>query len=251
MGGSHSKSTVEKLTSISTDVVNKTIQRCVVQATQSQMIKISDVHGDVDLQGASQKQGVSIDMKCIFSNKTQNDIQDQIAGSIAQQVQAKGGDFTALGGSSSSAATSIKNILTTNIHNESLSEQVTSSLQQQTVMVQGVDGNVVAAGLSQEQGSDIIAKAMIDTAQYTGAIHKIADAVDSSSKAESAGIFNSFFNMLGSFGNIFTMAIIAGVIFVVLIFMYMMFGGRGSAAVQVQRAGAWLRKGLKLGGGRR
>lgn len=231
MGASKSKSTVEKITTVATDVVNKNIQRCVVSATQSQLIKITDVHGDVDLTGVKQKQGVSIDMKCIFSNKMQTDIQNDIAATIAQQAQAKSGDITsAPGGSSSSTATNIKNIFTNNIHNESLSEQVSSSLQQQTVMVSGVDGNVVAAGLSQTQGSEIIAKAMIDTAQYTGALTKVAESIDTASKAESVGIFNSLFGM---FGNMYT---VLGILFVliVLVVLYYMFSG-SSPAVQVKQ----------------
>jgi hypothetical protein len=146
MGGSSSKTTVSKLTDIAMNVVNKNVQSCVVSATQSQLIRVQNVHGDVNLSGTTQKQGVSIDMKCAFSSATQNQIQDQLASEISNLAQSTTGDITS-GKAQSVSTTDIKNILKSNVQNESLSEQVSTAIQKQTVSVTNVGGSVTASDL--------------------------------------------------------------------------------------------------------
>lgn len=226
MGGSSSKSSITKITDIAFNAVNKNIQSCVGAASQNQLIKIQNVHGDIDLSGTKQKQGVTINMKCAFSNEMQNQIQNQIASDISNYVQSKGGDITALAASSSKSDTTIKNILKTSIHNETLSEQVASAIQSQTVSIADVGGSVIASGLTQEQGAKVVSEAIVDTAQYTGALMKVAAYVDAQAKAENKGIFNSMFDMLGSLFNSWTMiAVVFIAVFILIGFVaFIMFG---------------------------
>jgi len=236
MGGSSSKSTITKITDIAFNAVNKNVQSCVGSASQTQLIKVQNVHGDVNLSGTNQKQGVSINMKCIFSNDMQNQIQTQIASAITNQSKSMSGDFTAVAKSSSDTETTIKNILRTSIHNETLSEQVASSIQAQTLSLSDVGGSVTAIGFSQEQGAKVVSQAIVDTSQYTGALHKISDHIDSKAEAESKGVFNSMFDMLGSLFNSWTMIAVAIIaVFLLIGFVaFMMFGSfitGGSASV--------------------
>lgn len=226
MGGSSSKSSITKVTDIAFKAVNRNIQSCVGAASQNQIIKLQNIHGDINLSGVKQKQGVTINMKCAFSNDMQNQIQNQIAADISNHVQSKGGDITALAKSSSKTETTIKNILKTSIHNETLSEQVASTLQAQTVSIADVGGNVIASGLTQEQGAQVISQAIVDTAQYTGALHKITDTVDAEAKSENKGIFNSMFDMFGNLFNSWTMIAVAIIaVFILIGFVaFMMFG---------------------------
>lgn len=197
MGGTSSKTTVNQLTDISTKIANSSIQSCVTAASQEQIVKISHTDGNVDLSGANQKQAVSVNMKCVMSNDTQNKIQNEMASQIANFAKSTGGDYTAVGASHASAETNIKNILSSSIDNESISKQMASSLQKQEIAVSDTHGNVIAKGLTQDQGADVISKALISNSQYTGALTKIADKIDSHTEAENKGIFNSMFDALG------------------------------------------------------
>ena len=149
-GSSSSESTITKVTDIAYNAINHNMQSCVGSASQNQLIKLNNIHGNIDLRGVQQSQGVSVDMKCAFSTEVQNKIQDQIASDINNLVTSKGGDFTA-GSSSSATNTNITNILKTTIDNKSVSEQVTQTMQSQTVSITDVGGNVIASGLTQEQ----------------------------------------------------------------------------------------------------
>lgn len=209
MGGTSSKSTINKLTDIAYNATNRNIQSCVGAATQSQLIKINNVAGDVDLSGLKQKQGISINMQCAFSNAMQDKIQNDIASDISAELSAKGGDYTSMGKSSSKSNMDIKNIIKTNIDNENVSKQVSTTLQQQTVSVSDVGGSVIARDISQEQGAKIISEAIVNTTQYRGVLNKIAEEVDASVKSENEGIFNAAFGMMGSMGMWFAIAAVA------------------------------------------
>lgn len=230
MGGSSSKSTVSKLTDIALNVVNKNIQSCVTSATQSQLIKIQNVHGDVDLSGTTQKQGISIDMKCAFSSATQNQIQDQLSSEISNLSKSTTGDITS-GKASSVSTTDIKEILKSNINNENISQQVSTAIQQQTISVLNVGGSVTAANINQEQGITMVTNAIVNSEQFTTALTKVADRIDSTATSESKGIFTSLFDMVngvvGSFFGSWTMIIVAIIVafLVIAFFIFMLLRG--------------------------
>lgn len=260
MGGSSSKSTVQKLTDIATKVANESVQRCIGAATQDQLIDIDNDGGTMILGNISQKQGISINMQCAMSSETQNKIQNDLASQISAAVNSSTGDFTS-GKSKSISDVDIKNILSTSIDNDSLSEEVSTTLQNQKIKLHnGPDGTVLATGVSQEQGASLVVNAMMTSGQYSGALNKIADTIDVTAKSESKGIFSSLFDMLGSMFNSWTM-MIAGIAIAVIILGFLLLkmlgGGLGggasnmgasnvlaaavpmAAAKLVQKGGAW------------
>jgi len=222
MGGTHSTSTIKQLNDIAISVANKSVQSCVNTAMQSQLVKIKGVKGDVKITGLSQRQGATVDMKCVFSSETQNKLQTDISQEITNYVKSKGGDITAaLGGTSSKQNTDIKNIFQTSIHNETLASQVSSTLQTQTLSAEDVDGSVIIADLSQEQTAGVVAEAIISSSQYSGVLNNIATAIDAHTEAQGGGIFTSLFGMISS---VAMYAMYAIVLLIVLLVMF--FGAR-------------------------
>lgn len=216
MGSSSSKSTIKQLNDIAVDVVNKNVQSCMGNAQQSQLIKIKGVKKDVNISGVNQSQGATINMKCVFSNDTQNKIQSQIAQEFSNMAKAKGGDWTQMGITASKANTDIKNIFKSSINNETLSKQVSSIIQNQELSVEDVDGSVTVANVDQTQTASLIAETMVANKQYADVIEKVGTAIDSGSSAEGGGIFTNFFKMLGGFSDVFLYGIIALVVLMVL-----------------------------------
>jgi hypothetical protein len=249
MGGSSSKQTINKLTSIAVDVTNKTIQSCVGSAQQSQLIKINNIKGDVRIGDLSQQQGSSINLKCIFSNEMQTKIQSDVAAQITSFVKASAADLTsAPGGASSDSELNIKNMFHTGIHNETVTKQAISSLQEQTVSIHDIDGSLIIDKLSQSQSSKLVATAIIKSSQYSGVLNTVADKIDASAASKRTGIFNSMFGMLGNiFMYMAIMAVIVGVI-VVGYFLSRRFLGSATGRPNsiVKQVGGMLRAGRKL-----
>jgi hypothetical protein len=254
MGGSSSKSTIQKLTDIATNVMNKSVQRCVTSATQNQMMDIDNEGGFAFMTGVTQKQGVSIDASCVESADTQTQIQNDLASQISAAVNSKTGDFTS-GASKSVSNVDIKNILSTNINNDTLHESINEAIQRQGIKVHNKGGTLIMLGVSQEQGASMYVQAMLSSDQYSAALNKIAEKIDVSATSESKGIFSSLFDMLGSMFNSWTM-MVAGIVLVVILLIFFtlrMFGGSAAsvaASPEVQGAAAkYVAQTLQKGGG--
>lgn len=230
MGGSSSKASYESLTQIGIDVATSQLQKCSATTAQSQAVNIKGTKGNVSLGNIDQRQSASINMECAFDNETQSAIQTELANRITQEVQAKGGDFTAgFGNSSSEVNTKITNMLNTSISNESVMEAVSSTLQEQSVSVQDTDGNVRVGNISQDQTAENIARIMMTNTQYSDVINEIATQVDQEAKSQGGGIFTNMFDMIGGIadrylkgfkGIIMSVAIATAVVVVVGILIY-------------------------------
>lgn len=219
MGASHSTSTIKQLNDIAIAVANKSVQSCVNTAMQSQLIKIKGVKGDVKITGLSQRQGATVDMKCVFSSETQNKMQSDISQEITNYVKAKGGDLTsALGGTSAKQNTDIKNIFQTSVHNETVANQVSSTLQSQTLSAEDIDGSLIIADLSQDQTAGVVAEAIISSSQYSGVLNNIATAIDAHAESQGGGIFTSLFAMISSIGMYIVYAMVLLVVLVVMFY---------------------------------
>jgi hypothetical protein len=198
MGGSSSKTTFESLTEVAINVANEQVQKCTSTASQSQVLQIKGTKGDVKIGGFSQRQAVSIDMKCAFDNNTQSNLQAKLAQEITQMAEAKGGDITAgFGNSSSEANTNIRNLFSTNINNSSLMAAVSSTMQEQKISVEDTDGNVIIADVEQDQTARNMAEVMMSNTQYSGVLHEIATKIDQKAKSQGGGIFTNMFDMIG------------------------------------------------------
>lgn len=144
-------STMKHLIDIGIDVASKHIKSCVGSAMQTQLVKVK---------GAQKSSSVNI--KCIFSAEMQTAIQTDLAKNIEN-----------LG------VMDIKHLFNTNINYETVSKQVASTLKQQTLSAEDVDGSVIIADVDPAQAIAIVATAMINSSQYLGVFNTIAQHLDS------------------------------------------------------------------------
>jgi hypothetical protein len=204
MGGNTSKSTITQLTDIATDVATKNVQSCVGKASQDQLLLIKGTKGDVKIDNINQRQGATVDMKCLFNTETQDKMQNEMSQKIEGAVKAKGGLF----GSKAKQDIDIKNIFKTNINNETVSQQVSSTLQNQAAIIDKTKGSVIIGDVTQEQTATVIAETIVNSSQYTGVLKEIATKVDAKATSESGGIFGSLFGGIG--GIVFIVIIVIG-----------------------------------------
>lgn len=222
MGGSSSKSTIEQLNDVAISVATQNVQSCSGSATQSQIVNVKGVKGDVIMGQIDQKQGTSIDLKCVFSAENQSKMQSDIAQELSNRVQTMGGDLTsAFGGTSTDQNTNIENLFKSSIDNKMVSEQVSQIVQNQLVNYEDIDGQLVLKGINQEQSARLIAEAIMNSTQYSGVINKIASAVDVQVETKGGSIFAGLFDMIAQlalYGAIVVVALVVGIA--------MFFGGK-------------------------
>lgn len=206
MGGTQSKNTATILNDIAVNVSMDSIMSCTVAATQSQLIELKNIEGDVTISDLSMLQGNSIDVNCIMESDKQNQISSSISNAIAQYAETKGqAALSALGNTKSQVATNINNRLTNSI-NANTKQELTAQVDQiQTIGVENVRGNVVIQNMSLEQSAQLVAKALMKTKTFSEVINETAAKIDQATKTEEknpiAGIIDSLGGVVGKFGD--------------------------------------------------
>lgn len=183
MGAGGSKpdagSTANQLTEIATNVAMITANKCITAASQSQLLSIKGIKGDVVLGDTSMSQGYSVNVKCLMTAEKQAELSSNISSAFTQFAESKGESvLSALGGTSSEVGTNIHNKLTSNIDASSYSELSTKLIQQQELSVEDVDGNVVMKGVTLDQQAKLVAESVIDSKAYTSTINDLAFTID-------------------------------------------------------------------------
>lgn len=221
MGGTESKSTVEILNSISIDVVQQAISRCVQSATQQQLISARNVAGDVTIEGTSMKQGSTVNMSCAMSASMQSDIQQKVANAIAQYAETEGvALLSALGSTRSEAATNIASIFSTRVEQTTLQENVQQTLNSQTIEATDIGGKLVIRNTTMEQTISMVADAIINSSGYSSAISEIANKIDQTTKAKETGPLDTFFSMVGGLFSSWVMMVVGIIVVAGLCFIF-------------------------------
>lgn len=205
MGGTQSKNTASVLNDIAVNVAMDSVMSCTVAATQSQLLELKNIEGDVTISGVSMLQGSSVDANCVMQADKQNEIASSIANALAQHAEAKGqAVVSALGNTKSQVVSNITNKLTNNINANTKVEFVTQIDQIQKVGVENVSGNVVIQNMSFEQSAQLVAKALMKTRAYSEVINETAAKIDQATKTEEenpiAGIIDSVGGVIDSVG---------------------------------------------------
>ena len=202
MGGQQSKNTSEVITDISVNVAMDSIMTCTTSASQSQLLSLQNVRGNVTISDVSMKQGASISTTCVMDANKQNEIAGAVSSAISQHAEAKGqAVVSALGRTRSEVESKIYNKLTNNISAITSMELNSQIKQIQAVTAENIGGNVVVANLSMEQSAELVARALMKTQSYSSVINETAQAIDQVTKTEEenpiAGIISSVGDMMG------------------------------------------------------
>lgn len=206
MGGTQSKNTASVINEIAVKVTMDSIMSCTTVATQSQLMELKNITGDVTISDVTMTMGTSLDVECIMEADKQNQINSQIANAIAQHAEAKGqAVLSALGNTKSEVVADIKNKLSNNIDANTRQELSAQIDQVQKVGVENVGGSVVIQDMSFEQSAQIVAKALMKTKAYSQVINETAAKIDQVTKTEEenpiAGIIDSIGGVIGQVGN--------------------------------------------------
>jgi hypothetical protein len=194
MGGSESKTVVNKLSQQINDISTKLVQECVVTADQSQQLEVINTGfkfwGNYKL-----KQETDIKSDCFSSLQKQVDLQNQIYSAISQSSTASGvAVLSAFGSSSSTAETNLKSIIQNTITLTNIQKNYNVIKNQQSAVF--INSGVVGFEQTQlTQGASIFAAATLETIDKAGIFNTITDYVDQNSSADT-----SMFNLFGGLG---------------------------------------------------
>jgi len=199
MGGTSSKSTSETLTTLSTNVAMDTVSSCITAATQSQLISLRDISGDVTISNTTLTQGTSMNIACVMESTKQNEIAAAISEAIASYAESKGESvLSALGSTRSEVSTKIKNEIINNISATTTQELETNMSQTQSITAQNIDGNVVISNLTMEQSAKLTLTSLLKTSVYSSVINSTATAIDQSSKTTEKSTLANIIDSIGS-----------------------------------------------------
>jgi len=185
MGGVSSKTTVDVLNEICTQVTMDSMMECSGVATQDQMIAFQNIKGDVTISNVNMSQGVAVDLTCLMTANKQSDIADKVAAAIGQNADSKGQAFLSLFGNTKADATSnLKNQIMNRLSATTTEELKAQINQQQAIVAANVGGTVVMRNVSMDQSAKMVASSLMKTATYSSVINESANKMDQKSSAE-------------------------------------------------------------------
>lgn len=226
MGGTQSKTTAELLTEACVNASMDSIMKCANSATQSQLISLNNIKGDVTISGTSFTQGASINMQCLMDSKKQAEISNAVSNAIVQSADSQGqAVLSALGNTKAEATSNITNKLTTNISSNTSIEVTNNISQNQAISAANIGGSVVIKDVQMNQSASIVAKALMQSTAYSSVINESATKMDQTSKSKETTIFSEIGKMLGNLISIPVMiggAILIVIILLILFFVYVL-----------------------------
>ncbi len=204
--GTQSRTTVNVLNEMCTNIIMKSSLSCITQATQNQLMLIANVSGNVDLNNVNLQQGSTIDVNCLMSAEKQTEMAQSAASQMAQYASSQGeAALSALGTTVSDASTNIRNKIQNNIDASTETEIKSALTQNQMIKVVNVGGNVLAQNVSMQQQASLVAKAMVTSKAYSSVINDTADKIDQSAQSKETNPLAVIWGtVLGGVGKIFS-----------------------------------------------
>jgi hypothetical protein len=214
MGGSESKTVVNKLSEVITDISMKSVLDCQVASDQSQNVVVQNTGWQL---GGSYNLVQTSDIKsqCFSDQKRQVELQNSIINAIKQASTTDGGGIMgAFGDTSSSAETNLTSIVRNNVTMSTIQKSYSSIKQKQNVTFNN-SGVMGYQKLNLQQGAQIFATATLKVLDDAGVFNKISNHVDqAASSSNSMFNFGSLFSGLGSYLYIFIFIVVVYIAYV-------------------------------------
>jgi len=218
--GQTSEDVVNEVSNVVTSVSMKTLNTCISKASQSQIISVSNIKGDVTFSGNKLVQGVTIDVSCLLSSNKQASMASNIASALTQFATSKGTDILGLFGKEKASATAnLESQISTQINMDSILKNVSSLSQKQGLYFNNIKGNLVILNTSLEQSAALTVQAVQNTALSSSVVNDIAHQISQKTDAESKSLLGSFTTVI--------IVIVVIVILIALIY-YFFQGGKAS-----------------------
>jgi len=236
--GSKATNTVSVLNSLAVTATQNTISSCVAASTQSELIAIGNVAGDVKITGVHLSQGSTVNTQCLFTASKTSEINDAVAEALSQQVAASGPAVLSMfGGSRASAKAHIVNQLRTTISQTDVQSAVAQSMQSQAVTIGTVGGNLVIKDVSLAQTAEAVARGIVNSTQMAQAINSVASTIDQAGTAKTQ---SPYADLLASLANS-SMWVIGGILIAIILVIaapiILLFGGVGALMGRGEESG--------------
>jgi len=220
--GTSASALIKVLNETAIESIQKSVNRCVMNATQEQLIEVSNVLGDVQIGNINMKQGAAVNMLCVASTEMRAAIDAQMISDLTSALEAKGESLLP-GSTSTESENEIKNIFKAKLTQELTQESIQQSLQRQGVKVGNVGGNVIIRDITMEQTLSMVATTIFTSAGYSEAVTEIANRVTASGKATSESPLLAVFDGIGNIiqkyvGLIISIIVVLGIVIVAVVY---------------------------------
>ncbi len=241
MGGSKSKSTIEALSQQISNIAESTVQNCVVNTSQDQLINVANTgwkwSSTIDV-----SQQTEVTSQCFSDVNKQIQLQNDIMNAIAQSSSADGvALLSAFGASDAEANANLRSIIQTNVTMSNIQSNYNNIRQSQRVNYSN-SGIVVFDTVNVTQGAKVFAAATLQQVDTAGIFNKISSLIDQSSTATTSNPLDFIAKAIGAIGNVLMTPIMLFVIFIIFIIVMgvgiFMYAGSGSSKKPTQTGAA-------------
>jgi hypothetical protein len=217
MGTSHSKSVIENVTEIITNIAVSTVQDCEVSSYQTQTMNVRNT-GFTFWDSYKVVQSTEITNECFSNTEKEIDLQNKIINEIKQRITNKGISLLdAFGKPKQEAEVNLSNLIKTAIKFDNINKTYTRILQEQRTDFSN-SGILIFRTAEVIQGSKIFASAVIHELNRVGVFNTIENHIDQELQKKSTGIFDNLTDnltmvvivIIAAIGVLFTSMVIFG-----------------------------------------
>ena len=189
MGTNHSKTVIENITEIITDIAISTVQDCEVLSHQEQTVNVRNT-GFTFWDSYKVVQSTEITNECFSNTKKEIELQNKIINEIKQSITSKGISLLDAFGPKQEAEVKLSNLIKNAIKLENINKTYTRILQEQRANFSN-SGILIFRTAEVIQGSKIFASAVIHELTRVGVFNTIENHIDQELQKKSTGLFDN------------------------------------------------------------
>jgi hypothetical protein len=211
MGSSFSQNIINSITRAVSKVSTDIIQKTALSEDSSQIISVSNIDGDVHIEGNVFKQVATINMQALLSAITTTDAQQTLVQELTQEAK------SVISGLNFAQFSDAENIVNTLVEAEIQiltyirQECATGSRQMQQIVVDRVKGNVYIQNNVMEQMSNILQNCVQSIVSNNQTLQDVLNQVGQKASSASKGV--SEWAIIAAVAILFGLPVIGGVIF--------------------------------------
>ncbi len=234
MGGTESKTTVNAISEQISTIASDTVQNCVVNTSQDQLINVSNTGWKLT-SNINVEQQTEVSSTCFSDLNKEIELQNKIQNAISQQSSASGvALLSAFGASTSEASANLRTIIKNNVTMSNIQNNYNSIRQNQQVNYSN-SGVVVFDTVNVTQGAKVFAAATLQQLDRAGIFNTIQNHVDQSATATTENPLDFLAKLVSSVGGVIMQPFILFIIFICVVFLgislfaFGVFGGNSTS----------------------
>jgi len=188
MGASLSTNVNKLATDAITRVASEIVQDSRIHNSSSQIVSVTNVDGDVVVNGNTVTQRVNVNMSALFDAMASDEAQEKLATNVSQQAKAL---ISGINLAQFSAATNIMKTFinaVVDISNDIRQHCLAANNQQQSIIVKNVHGSTAIHNNVLDQVTDIVEHCISHSVNQNEALQSIATTLQQAASSSSVGI---------------------------------------------------------------